>query len=636
MPFKWFNAREASEAGVALADDFVLQAASGSAGARRLETRGYDLQRFLQKFLQRVDSKARTLQLNVFKRAKLANSFKWRLVEKGVEQQVVDELTRALVLRLSPKPAGAAASEPVAPGAKRRPPGRDTHALHLRATEAFTRGAYPEALECYQELVHLDPRDAVARSGLGTTLAMLSRYQEAEEHLRRAIALRPGYLEAHYNLASVLQSMGRHDDAEEPLRRVLKLQPSHLDARISLGMSFILLGRLRDARECFEKALRVAPRNVRALGGLGQIEALEGRFAEAEGRYRSALEIEPTFGNALAGLVGLRKMTAADSAWLKSAEDAASGGLTPTDEVNIRFAIGKYYDDIGEFAKAFRSFQRGNELHKKRATPYRVEAHARFVDDLIRVYPREALAGVHAGASDAARPVFVCGMPRSGTSLVEQIIASHPDAQGAGELNFWAGVLYKHEAVVRRGLIEEPLRRKLAQAYLRVLAGHSPDAARVVDKAPVNSDYLGLIHSVFPNARFIYMQRDPIDTCLSCYFQQFPPTLNYTMDLDDLAHYYRQHHRLAGHWRSVLPAETFLEVPYAGLTAEQESWTRRILEFVGLPWNERCLDFHQTVRAVTTASTWQVRQRMYRTSVERWRHYERFIGPLISLRNLAD
>jgi tetratricopeptide (TPR) repeat protein len=633
MLFKWFNAREASEAGVALADDFVLQSVSGS--ARRPETRGYDLQRFLQKFLQRVDSKARPLQLNVFKRAKLANSFRWRLIEKGVEEPVVDELTRALVLRLTPRPAGAPASEPAEPGAKRRPHGRDSHALHLRATEAFTRGAYPEALECYQELVRLDPRDAVARSGLGTVLAMLCRYQEAEDHLRRAVALRPGYLEAHYNLASVLQSMGMHDDAEEPLRRVLKLKPSHLDARISLGMSFILLGRLGDARECFEKALRVAPRNVRALCGLGQIEALEGRFAEAESRYRSALEIDPGFASALAGLVGLRKMTPADSAWLKSAEEAASGVLTPTDEVNIRFAIGKYYDDTGEFAKAFRSFQRGNELHKMRATPYRHEAHARFVDDLIRVYSREALARVQAGASDSARPVFICGMPRSGTSLVEQIIASHPDAQGAGELNFWAAVLYKHEDGVRRGLIEEPLRRKLAQAYLSVLTAHSPDAARVADKAPINSDYLGLIHSVFPNARFIYMRRDPIDTCLSCYFQQFPPTLNYTMDLDDLGHYYREHHRLVGHWSRVLPAQTLLEVPYADLTADQENWTRRILEFVGLPWNERCLDFHQTVRPVTTASTWQVRQKMYRTSVERWRNYEKFIGPLRSLEDLT-
>src|SRR5579871_3620807 len=276
MLFKWFNAREASEAGVALADDFVLQSASGSAATRRQETRGYDLQRFLQKFLQRVDSQARALELNVFKRAKLANSFKWRLIEKGVEKQVVDELTQALVLRLTPKAARASASEPAASGAKS---GRASQALHLRGTEALARGAYAEALECYNELVRLDPRDAAARGGLGAALAMLCRYQEAEDQLRRAVGMKPGNLEAQFNLASVLQSRGMHDAAEEPLRRVLKLKPSHLEARISLGMSFILLGRLRDARECLDKALRVAPRDVRALSGRGQIAALEGNFA---------------------------------------------------------------------------------------------------------------------------------------------------------------------------------------------------------------------------------------------------------------------------------------------------------------------------------------------------------------------
>jgi hypothetical protein len=180
---------------------------------------------------------------------------------------------------------------------------------------------------------------------------------------------------------------------------------------------------------------------------------------------------------------------------------------------------------------------------------------------------------------------------------------------------------------------DEPLRRRLAQDYLKALAGHSAAALRVVDKAPDNSDYLGLIHAVFPRARIIHMQRDPIDTCLSCYFQQFAPTLNYTQELADLAHYYREHRRLMDHWRSVLPADSFLDVPYAELTADQEWWTRRILEFVGLPWNDRCLTFESTVRPVNTASVWQVRQKMYRTSVGRWRHYEKFIGPL---RSLAD
>jgi len=635
MLLKWLNAREATEVGTALADDFVLQVASGSSSTRRQETRfgaqGQELQKFLQKFLQRVDREARPLKLNLFKRAKLANSFKWRLLEKGVEQQLVDELTQALVLRLT----GDQAAHKTAPGSTRRSRSRDAQALHTRGNELLARGAYAEALECYQQLVNLDSRDAVARNGLGTALAQLARYREAEDEFRRAIGTRPGFPEAHFNLAGVLQSTGRYNESEMPLRRALKLKPSYVDARISLGMSLVLLGRLQEARDCYDKALRAAPRNVQALVGVGQIEALEGRFADAEALYRRALEVNPAAPYAWAALVWLRKMTPADGGWLKRAEEIAVSGLTAIDESTMRFAIGKYCDDVGDFARAFRSYQRANELYKMRAEPYQTEARTRFVDDLVRVYTREALSRARAAASDSAQPVFVVGMARSGTSLVEQIIASHPAAKGAGELNFWTIAVHKHESALRQGLLAEPLRKKLALEYLRVLVGHSRDALRVVDKAPVNSDYLGLIHSVFPNARVIYLRRDPIDTCLSCYFQPFPQVMNYTMDLSDLAHYYREHQRLVAHWRSVLPPETLLDVPYAELIADQEQWTRRILDFLGLPWDERCLDFHKTVRPVTTASSWQVRQKIYKSSVERWRNYEKFIGPLRGLRDTS-
>jgi len=222
---------------------------------------------------------------------------------------------------------------------------------------------------------------------------------------------------------------------------------------------------------------------------------------------------------------------------------------------------------------------------------------------------------------------------RSGTSLVEQIIASHPSAHGSGELQFWADVARRHEPLLRQQLPAESLRRKLALDYLQTLNRYSKDALRIVDKSTFNSDHLGLIHSVFPSARIVYVRRDPIDTCISCYFQQFSSGHNFTMDLADLTHYYREHRRLISHWRSVLPPGALLEIPYEELTADQEGWTRRILEFVGLEWNDRCLQFHLTERPVMTASFWQVRQKLYRNAVGRWRNYRRFIGPL---RELAD
>ena len=634
----WFNAREATEVGTALADGFVVEQASASGDTRRKEKDAgaqAELQRFLQKFLQRVDREARPLKLNVFKRAKLANSFKWRLLEKGVERQLVDELTQALVLRLMGSAAPAARVQPVASGAKRKLGARNAQALHTQAGEHLERSAYSEALQCYQELLSFDPRDAFAHNGMGIALARLSRYVEAEDHLRRAVGIRENFPEAQFNLAGVLLSTGRYAEAEQPLRRTLKLQSDHLEARIALGGCMLLSNRLPEARDAYEKVLRVAPRNPTAIVGLGQVDALEGRFPEAEAAYRRALEVEPGASYAWAAIAGLRKMTAADRDWVKRAEEIADSGLQSGDEAVLRFAVGKYYDDVGDFAPGFRSYQRANDLHKLAARPYRPEVHARFVDELIRVYSRDAVARASAGGSSSERPVFVVGMPRSGTSLVEQIIAAHPAAYGAGELEFWTGFFHKRDANgASHALPEDSTRQKLAQDYLRLLSGHSAQAVRIVDKAPINSDYLGLMHAVFPKARIIYLQRDPIDVCLSCYFQQFSPVMSYTMDLGDLASYYREHRRLVAHWHEALPPGTILDVPYAELVAEPERWTRRILEFLGLPWDERCLEFHKVNRAVTSASTWQVRQKIYTSSVARWRNYEKFIGPLLKLREL--
>ncbi|HUI59667.1 MAG TPA: sulfotransferase, partial [Steroidobacteraceae bacterium] len=385
---------------------------------------------------------------------------------------------------------------------------------------------------------------------------------------------------------------------------------------------------------CFEKVLRTAPGNVQALVGLGQVAALEGHFDEARATLERALQIEPRTASAWAWLARLRRMTPADGAWLRGAEESAANAGGPVDEANIRYAIGKYYDDVGEYAQAFRSYQRANELQKKLAEPYQRSARASFVDDMIRLYPPESLSRRRPGASDSELPVFVVGMMRSGTSLVEQIIASHPAAKGAGELDFWSEVIRKHESAIRAQQMGRPDTERIAAAYLKALTAHLPEARRVVDKTTVNSDYLGLIHGVFPRARFIYLQRDPVDTCLSCYFEQLSTGLNFTMDLTDLAHYYRGHRRLVDHWRKALPANTLLDVPYEALINDSEQWSRRIVDFIGLEWDPRCLQFHRTERNVLTASFWQVRQKIYTHSVGRWRNYRKFIGPLLELQAL--
>ncbi|HEY4749539.1 MAG TPA: sulfotransferase [Steroidobacteraceae bacterium] len=634
MPFKWLDAREATAIGNALADDLELRTEAAAAGKQRNDAEAdpsaKDLRRFLPRFFQRVDREALPLRLNVFQRAQLANTFKWRLLEKGVARDLVDELTRALVQRLTPSPAAAVeAGKPASP----RQASGEVQTLLAKGDACMARRAWAEAADYYENLLSIDSRHAIARNNLGAAFCSLGRYADAEDQFRRAIGIDTRKPDAHNNLGTVLRWRGRVIESETPLRRALKLRPTYVDAQVNLASSLVLLNRWRDAKELLEKALRSAPRNVTALVALGQIAGSEGRLDEAETLFKRAAEIDPSSPNAWAALAGVRKMTPADAGWAKRAEQIADGDLAPHDEAHIRYAIGKYHDDVGDFARAFRSYRRANELQKMAADPYDRQAHERFVDDMKRIYTREALAQAHAGASDSHRPVFVVGMPRSGTSLVEQIIASHPAARGAGELPFWSDGMRRHESTIRRGLPDEALRGRLSGAYLRLLTEHSKDAERIVDKATFNSEYLGVIHSVFPNARFIYLQRDPIDACLSAYFQQLSPEMTFAMDLSDLAHYYRQHQRLVTHWRSALPPGALLDVPYAQLVADQERWTRKIVDFLGLDWNERCLDFTRTERVVMTSSFWQVRQKIYNTSVGRWHNYQKFIGPLAELRD---
>ena len=628
----WLNAREATEVGTALADDFVLQNKPEAAGSHAAGPEGKQLQKFLQRFLQRVDQETRPLKLNVFKRAKLANSFKWRLLERGVEKPLVEELTHALVLQLTGGKAGAARPEKSAGGPSARAAGDTAQTLFAKGNAHMARGEHAEAVVCYQDSVRLDARNALARNNLGVALCRVGEYQAAEEQFRRAIGIRANNPDAHFNLGTLMRVRGQIVESEMPLRRAVKLKPGYVEAQVSLASSLTVLGRLQEARELLEKALKLDRRHVQALHSLGFIEAHEGRFAEAEALFKSAQQIDPKAPDVWVGLAELRRMTPAEAAvWLKGAQASADDHLEPLAEARIRFSIGKCYDDIGDYGRAFRSYQRANELMKTGAPAYDREARKRLVDGLIRVYTREALCGAAKGAADSALPVLVAGMPRSGTSLVEQIIASHPAARGAGELRFWGQAFHKHATRLLQELPDRALRSQLAEGYLQTLARGAKGALRVVDKSPFNADYLGVIHLAVPKARLIYVQRDPIDTCLSCYFQDFPPALNFTLDLADLAAYYREHQRLVAHWRSALPPGTLLEVPYAELIADQETWTRRIVEFLGLEWDERCLDFHRTERSVLTASYWQVRQRIYASSIGRWRNYQKFIGPLLEL-----
>jgi LPS sulfotransferase NodH len=252
------------------------------------------------------------------------------------------------------------------------------------------------------------------------------------------------------------------------------------------------------------------------------------------------------------------------------------------------------------------------------------------------LYDQDWLRGARSEGNESTRPVFIVGMPRSGTTLTEQILASHPGVFGAGELRFWHGASVKYESQVLRGAEGHEAIAAAADQYLQLLSSLSADASRVIDKMPANFMNLGLIHAAFPNARIIHMQRNPLDTGLSIYFQIFSNTHTYANDLEDIAHYFTQYYRLMQHWRSTLGEGAILDVPYEELVQDPEPWIRKMVQFAGLPWDPRCLDFHQTERTVVTASNWQVRQRITKSSAGRWRNYESYLGPLRSLTELES
>src|SRR5882757_6264887 len=625
MILAWLDGREAAEIGAALADEFAPRTAGIVHDSVQNSPSGS-----LEQLLRHADSNVRPLQLNFYKKAKFANSFKWRLIENGVARKIADEVTQSLVVHLSQNQ-NPASNQKSADAAASRPERTKAQDLFNRGNKLFDQRAFAEATALYEEAVKLDSSHAEALNNLGASLSYLGRYEEAEQYFRQSMAIKPNYANPYSNLGNLLRQKSSLPDAEVFLRRALKLKPNYTEARINLGLTLLFLGRLRDARACFAKALKAAPSNVQALLGMAQLATLEGRFDEADTTLERIVELDPKMPAAWAAMTLTRKMTNADGGWFKRAGEIATSGLLPLEEASLRFAMGKYCDDVNDFEQAFANFKRGNELMKTAAEDYDRHEYSHLVDELIRVYSRDAISKIGAAGSSSTKPVFVVGMPRSGTSLAEQIIAAHPAAYGAGELGFWAALIAKDPALTL-GILGEPTRPKVAEEYLRILEGRSANASRVVDKAPVNSDFLGLIYAVFPNARVIYMQRDPIDTCLSCYFQQFLTGLNFTFDLSDLVHYYREHQRIMAHWRAVLPPGFILDVPYEELVADQETWSRKMLNFIGLEWDARVLEFHKNKRQVTTSSAWQVRQKIYKSSVARWHNYENFIGPLKTLK----
>ncbi len=544
----------------------------------------------------------------------------------------------------------------------RRDP-RDAGALGLAGAVALQRGERQRAIELLSRALALAPGDASSHSNLAVAYLRERRTDDARRHLQRALELQPDSPEALVNLANLHRQAGEHSAAEPLYRRAAELRPAMADARLGLaqaleslgrpgealaaaeaalrlqpglvealrvvGLAHDALGRLEPAVAAFERAAALSPRDARLEADLGNTYAAFGRREEAIAHYRRALELSP--GNA-AYERQLGRLFA-DSGSLADRQARFDAPDTPDQQrMHLGFALGKAFEDAGDHATAFRYLDAANRLRRARYDYRRADSEAAFAEIEATFTPELLAARSGHGTADAS-PIFVLGMPRSGTTLVEQILASHPDVTGAGELPLLRDLVIGSST--RRPIHYPELMAELSDAdlaslgrtYVERLRAYAPEARFITDKMPGNFMLIGFIALCLPGARIVHCVRDPADTSVSIWRNYFSTHLGYAYDLGEIGHYHRLYQRLMAHWRRALPGRIY-DISYEALVDDQEGETRRLLAHCGLDFRPECLDFHRTERPVHTASAAQVRAPISRNSIGIAARYGELLAPL--------
>ena len=530
-------------------------------------------------------------------------------------------------------------------------------------------GRVEQAITHFKKALAINPRYAEASINLGTALAVLGRYEEAIPRFEAAIAIKPNSAEAHKSLAKVLDVIERYRDALGHYEKVVALWPHDAEARTGLGDVLFRLDQPDEAIEQYEKALAIAPAFSKALNSLGNALHLLGRSEEGVAYLRRALAIDSSdlrtnkdLGNALialgkfddaraflekatalsphkagcyGALVMCGRMTVEDhhfAAMRKLAANPAS--LSETEQIDLHYALGKAFADVGEDQQSFDHILAANAL-KRRQIKFDEGKWLEQYERIRNVFTIQLLRDKSGLADPSDLPVFIFGMPRSGTTLIEQILASHPKVFGGGELREMANQVARirgpegpsYPDLVPTMSADEL--RRLGANYIEAVRGKTPQAARITDKMPANFTFAGLIHLALPNARMIYARRDLRDVAFSCFSLHFLTGHQYTYDLAELGRHCCAYAQLMQHWRIVLPEGAILEVQYEELVADLEYQARRIVAHCGLEWDDACLTFYETERSVRTASAPQVRRPIYQNSIGRWRPHEVRLQPLL-------
>jgi tetratricopeptide (TPR) repeat protein len=534
---------------------------------------------------------------------------------------------------------------------------RHVVALEPNAAEAHNNlgvmlgaaGALDAACASYATAAALKPDFLDAHNNLGIALTGLGHFEAALASYERALAIDPGFVEALSNRGNVLSSLGRHDDAIASLDAALAIDPRHAAAWSNKAHALMELKREGDAVDCLRHALAIDPSRVEAYRNLSSALQILGRADEARQAIEAALALAPQRIELYHLLIDRKRFTDPNDPHLAAMQALAGdiGAYGPADQANLHFSLAKAYEDLGEPARAFRHLRDANAL-KRGEVAYDEAETLRGLARIADAFTPALFERWRGAGEPSAVPVFIVGMPRSGTTLIEQILAGHGHVFAGGELEDFPRALLRVTApdellggaplalpadVAR--LSRDQL-RALGVDYLAALSALAPAAPRVTDKLPLNFLHAGLIHLALPGARIVHVQRDPIDTCLSCFTKNFVGDQPYSYELGELGRYYRAYETLMAHWRRVLPAGVLLDVRYEDVIDDLEGQARRLIAHCGLAWDEGCLAFHRIERPVRTASASQVRQPLYRSAVGRWRAYGALLAPLLAALGVDD
>jgi tetratricopeptide (TPR) repeat protein len=509
------------------------------------------------------------------------------------------------------------------------------------AGEKFKAGKLQEAAVMYEKFLALEPNNPDALHNLGVIAAQFQRPDIAIELIRRSLIHRPNYPEGFKNLALILKQQGNLKDAKQLLHSALSLDPKNSICRYQLGSILYQQKLLIEAENTINIAIQYDSNNYLAYNLLGVILQDQGLLEKAIKKYRKAIRINPDYYDAYYNLSNIKKFSKDDSD-LKSLKNISSK-IKTIDNPNtakIFYSLGKAYNDINNYSAAFECFLKANQCDRK-FLEYNRKSEEGMLKKIASIFSKKFITQHENSACQSKTPVFVLGMPRSGTSLVEQILASHPQINGAGErmkLYQLASNITKFTSTNTAypeslALLNDEICRDIGEEYLMSLQETSSDSDYIIDKMPSNFMLIGLIHLVLPNAKIIHCVRNPIDTCFSCFRTNFTIGHNYSNTLEDLGSYYQHYLALMSHWRNVLPSK-ILDIEYESLVNDTEKNTRSMLEYLGLDWNDACLNYHENNRTVQTASAWQVRQPIYNSSIRGWKNYEAHLQPLIQALNL--